>query len=230
VNFHSREATSTTRRPELVVTVASEGYVRPRSASPVQTALVPAYEPCTAANRVHGPPLEHPSCNPPSQTSSNVTVGTPDANGEAANSVGSFRYAVRVGNPATPEDEADVALNFQLSDVRLAGTLADYTGELQPRPTIRITDRRSGPATNESATVEDLALPATVPCVATPQASTGAVCNLTTTLDALTPGLVRESARSVWELAQIEVLDGGADGDVDTPGNEVFARQGIFIP
>jgi hypothetical protein len=34
----------------------------------------------------------------------------------------------------------------------------------------------------------------------------------------------------VWELGQVEVLDGGADGDVDTPGNAVFARQGIFIP
>jgi hypothetical protein len=32
-------------------------------------------------------------------------------------------------------------------------------------------------------------------------------------------------------MSQAEVLDGGADGDVDTPtGNTVFARQGIFVP
>ncbi|MGH2979230.1 MAG: DUF7594 domain-containing protein [Solirubrobacterales bacterium] len=230
VNFHSRESTSTTRRPELVVTVANDAYARPRSASPLRAALVPAYDPCTAANRVHGPPLEHPSCNPPSQASDNVTVGTPDANGNTANSVGSFRYSVRVGNPGTTEDEADVALEFKLSDVRATGTLADYAGELQPRVTIRMTDRRNGPGANESGTVEDLVLPATVPCVVTSDAGTGAACGLTTTLDALTPGLVREGARSIWELGPVEVLDGGADGDADTTPNEVFARQGIFIP
>ena len=37
-------------------------------------------------------------------------------------------------------------------------------------------------------------------------------------------------ARKIWELGQMEVIDGGPDGDVDTPGNAVFARQGVFIP
>ena len=32
-------------------------------------------------------------------------------------------------------------------------------------------------------------------------------------------------------MSQAEVLDGGPDGDVDTPtGNTVFARQGVFVP
>jgi hypothetical protein len=31
-------------------------------------------------------------------------------------------------------------------------------------------------------------------------------------------------------MGPVEVLDGGSDGDVDTPGNQVFARQGLFIP
>ena len=51
------------------------------------------------------------------------------------------------GDPATPADEADVAMAFRLTDVRVAGTLADYTGELQPRPSIRVapggTDRNA---------------------------------------------------------------------------------------
>jgi hypothetical protein len=230
VNFHSRDSTNTTRRPELVVTVANDAYVRPISASPLQTALVPAYVPCTAANRTHGPPLEHPSCHPPSQTSDNVTVGTSDANGIPAKSVGRFRYAVRVGNPATPEDEADVALEFRLSDVRDKNTLLDYSGELQARATVRMTDRRNGPAANETGTVEDLVLPATVPCVVTPDAGTGATCNLTTTVDTLTAGLVREGARTIWALQPVEVYDGGTDGDVETVPNQVFARQGIFVP
>ena len=44
------------------------------------------------------------------------------------------------------------------------------------------------------------------------------------------PGLVREGARSVWELRDLEVFDGGPDGDADTPGNTVFLRQGLFVP
>jgi hypothetical protein len=196
----------------------------------MQASLVPAYVPCTSPNRTHGPPLEHPSCSPPIQTSGNVTVGTSDANGNTAKSAGRFRYAVRVGNPFTPEDESDVALEFKLSDVRDKNTLLDYTGELQPRATVRMTDRRNGTAATETGTVEDLVLPATVPCTVTPDAGIGAACNLTTTLDALTAGLVREGARTMWELAPIEVYDGGADGDVDTVPNQVFARQGIFVP
>ena len=73
-------------------------------------------------------------------------------------------------------------------------------------------------------------MPATAPCSATADANVGATCNLTTTLDALTPGVVQEGARAIWQLGQVEVLDGGPDGDADTPDNAVFARQGIFIP
>ena len=68
-------------------------YVRPRGASPLRVSLVPAYAHCTAPNRTHGPPLAFGSCSPPSQTSPNVTVGTPDANGAAANSTGFARFS-----------------------------------------------------------------------------------------------------------------------------------------
>jgi hypothetical protein len=44
------------------------------------------------------------------------------------------------------------------------------------------------------------------------------------------PGLADEGARAVWQLGAIEVLDGGADGDVSTPENTVFATSGIFVP
>ena len=40
-----------------------------------------------------------------------------------------------------------------------------------------------------------------------------------------------ESKRAIWQLAQIEVYDGGADGDGDTTGdNTLFAVQGLFAP
>jgi hypothetical protein len=31
-------------------------------------------------------------------------------------------------------------------------------------------------------------------------------------------------------MQDVEVHDGGADGDVDTQDNGVFARQGLFVP
>ena len=40
-----------------------------------------------------------------------------------------------------------------------------------------------------------------------------------------------EGKRALWQLGAIEVLDGGSDGDADTPGgNTVFLRQGFFVP
>jgi hypothetical protein len=213
-----------------VVTVSNDAYVRPVGASPLRVSLVPAYEPCTSPNREHGPPLAHPACAPPARSSQHVTIGTPDANGKPAASVGVVRYAVRSGIPTTPEDEADVALAAQVTDVREATTLLPYLGELQVRATLRATDRGSGPAQNEPATTDEVTLPVTVPCAPALDLSAGGVCSVSTTLDAVLPGVVVEGARSVWALGQIEVLDGGPDGDVDTPGNTVFARQGIFIP
>ena len=228
--FNSREVPNLDRRPTLVVTVMRDAYVRPKAASPLRTALVPAYRECTGPNRVHGGPLDQGSCNPPRQASGHLTVGTPDANGTPANSAGSVAYGVLAGSSATAADDADVAFDFELSDVRDSRDLTDYTGELQARVNVRVTDRGSGASEVEPATVEDVALRANVQCVATAHAGFGAVCGLRTTLDALTPGLVREASRSVWQMGQIEVLDGGPDGVAGTPDNAVFARQGIFVP
>ncbi|MGH2979231.1 MAG: DUF7594 domain-containing protein, partial [Solirubrobacterales bacterium] len=228
--FNSREVANADRRPHLLVTVSNDAYPRPKAAGPMRMSLVPAYAECTSPNGVHGPPLAHGSCRPPAHSSGSLTVGTPDANGSTANSAGSVRHTVRAGDPSTPEDEADVTYRFAFSDVRNARDLSDYAGELQAHVSLRATDRRSGDSEADPATIEDVILRATVQCVPTPATAIGAACNLNTTLDAITPGIVRESARSIWELGQIEVLDGGSDGDVDTPDNELFARQGMFIP
>ena len=68
-----------------------------------------------------------------------------------------------------------------------------------------------------------------VPCAATPGAP-GSACSVSTTLDAVTPGAVPEGKRSVWELGSIDVYDGGADGQAETAGNALFARQGAVRP
>jgi hypothetical protein len=205
------------------------GYARPKAASPTSVPLVPAFQECTAPNRMHGPPLASPSCNPPVQASGSLTVGAPDVNGEVANSIGSAKYKVVVGTPGGPDD-SDVVFAFVMTDVRQQGTLADYTGQLQATTTVRITDRLNGPSVTETGTGSDLDLPVTVPCTATGSTTIGATCSISTTFDAVTPGLVPEGKRSVWELGRVRVNDGGADGVVATAPNTLFATQGVFVP
>ena len=74
----------------------------------------------------------------------------------------------------------------------------------------------------------------TVPCgvTATPN-NIGSTCELTTTADAVygNPSTALEGKRAIWELGQVQVYDGGPDGDSDTPtGDTVFMRQGLFVP
>jgi hypothetical protein len=232
VGFISREASEVTLRPELVVTYVNQpGYPRPGGATPMHVPLAPAYVACSNPNRTHGAPLARPSCSPPVPASHHVTVGTADANGRPTSSVGSIRFTVIVGDPSTPADEADVQLRVSLGDVRKSGDLSDYTGALQANPTLRITDAYNGPSLTVPATTTDIPFPFTVPCSATAgPPDVGASCAVTTTADAVLPGSVKEGKRAIWRLGQVEVLDGGADGDAATADNTVFARQAIFVP
>jgi hypothetical protein len=210
---------------------APSGYPRPKGATPIRVPLVPAFAPCTAPNRSHGTPLAFPSCGPPTQSSESLTVGTDDANGNGQRSIGFVLLTAKPGNSATEADDADVTLRLSLTDVRVAGSLADYAGELQGRVSIRLTDNNSSaPITNPLQTVQDFPLSFTAACTPTTNTLIGGSCAVLTTADALVPGMVREDHRNVWQLEQVEVLDGGPDGDVDTPGNTVFARQGVFVP
>jgi hypothetical protein len=178
-------------------------------------------------NRTHGPPLTFASCNQPTQESSQLTVGTPDANGVAANSSGFATYSVLVGVPGGVDD-ADVRSTFQLTDVRHQDTLADYTGELQVITAVRTTDRLGGPA-NEAGSVVDFEHKLTVPCAATGGA-VGATCSATTTFDAVVPGTIKEGKRAIWHIGQVRVTDGGPDGLASTTPNTRFAVQGVFVP
>src|SRR3954463_8940718 len=94
----------------LAIQPASATHPRPKGATPIRVPFVPAYKPCTAANRTHGAPLAFPSCNPPEQVSPYLTIGTPDANGATANAIGFAKVEVKAGVPGPPED-ADVLLS-----------------------------------------------------------------------------------------------------------------------
>jgi hypothetical protein len=216
--------------PIAQVEAGPPGYARPKSATPIYVPLVPAYNTCTSPNRKHAAPLSFDSCNPPAQASSQLTVGTPDANGKVANSTGSLRLVVRPGDPSTPADEADVAVSFNLTDVRKRSDLSDYSGELGVAPLVRITDRNSGTGPSGQATVTDFSFPMVPVCAATADPAVGSTCTLESSFEAVLPGSVTEGMRAIWELGQIEVSDGGADGNAATTPNTPFMRQGVFVP
>src|SRR5439155_19978076 len=186
---------------------------------------------CTNPNRQHGAPLSFGSCNPPQQASGQLTLGTPDANGKGAASVGSILYRVVADDPNTPANEADVRADTSITDVRRQGTLADYTGELRVEQLVQITDGLNGPAQNEPGTVQATAYGFTVPCASTSSTTVGGTCSLASTFNAILPGSVVDGVRAIWELADVRVFDGGADAQASTTGdNTLFERQGIFVP
>jgi hypothetical protein len=227
----------------VVAQIASATHPRPKGASPLRASLVPAYNQCAAPNRTHGPPLAFPSCNPPVQSSTAITVGSPDANGAAANSVGSIRLSVVAGAPGLPED-SDVNITANITDVRCkAGTAAcgsanaadgaDYTGEVQGNATIRITDHFNAVAPGggtDAATVIDIPFPVNAACTATGSTTIGSTCAVVTTANAVVPGAVKDTKRANIEVGQIQITDGGPDGVVGTSPNTLFEVQGIFIP
>jgi hypothetical protein len=156
-----------------------------------------------------------------------LTVGTPDSNGLHANMTGYVKFRSITGDPNTPANEADLEVTMNVTDVRRASTLADYTGELHEVSTLRLTDRANG--TGDTGTVEDLPIGVTASCAATAEPDAGAECGVTTTINAVLPGAVVEGNRSVWNLGQVQVFDGGEDGVWSTDDNSLFAVQGLFF-
>src|SRR4029453_17779722 len=181
-------------------------------------------------NRTHGAPLAFPSCNPPTQSSGFLTVGSPDANGVGANSTGFALFKAIPGNSATPADEADVQVQVSILDVRNKAGRADYTGQVELDSPVQITDRLNGTSGSQPATGQPIQFPVTVGCAAPISTTVGSTCSATTTFDAVVPGSVPEGKRSIWDVGQVVVNDGGSDGLVSTGPNPVFERQGVFIP
>jgi len=214
------------------------GFPRPKGATPTRISLVPAYTQCTSANRTHGPALAFPSCAPPVMRSNLLTMGSPDSNGPAANFVGSVRYIVVNGNPATDADEADVKLIVSLTDIRNNPSLTDYVGKVLATSDLQITDQNNAAETPEPGTVQTFKYQFTADCVATGSTTVGGTCNVNTTADALVPGTVVENKRAVWEIGEVTVKDAGPNGTglsscPPTCGDgdeQTFLRQGVFVP
>ena len=196
----------------------------------MQVSLVPAYQACTSPNRTHGTPLAFGSCSPPTQASDLLTVGTPDANQHPANANGMLRLDAVTGNPATPADEADVQITLRLTDVyRRNNFFTDYFGEVRARLAIQLTDKDNGCCGFAGTLRDAVSLEARAFCEGTPSTSVGSTCAVTTTAEALIPGMVREGRRAVWELARpVRVYDDGPSQNGS--GATLFAMQGVFVP
>src|SRR4051812_4218566 len=181
----------------VVASSAMATHVRPRGASPFSASTVPAFQPCAAPNRTHAPPLAFPSCNPPVQTSPNLTIGSPDANGAAANATAFAKLKV-VGVPGGVDD-SDVLITSVGTDVRCKSGVVtcgsanaadgpDYTGEVQGTAQIKITDHNNAPTAagpfTDAATMTEVPFPVTGTCVATADTSIGGTCSTTTSADA----------------------------------------------
>jgi len=231
----------------VIAEFASAAHVRPAGASPFRVSMVPAFDACATPNRAHGTPLAFPSCNPPVHSSDFITVGEPTVwPGTAANSEGWVKLKVKVGVPGPPED-SDVLITASGSDVRCKGATTacgsansaggpDYTGQLEGDATIRITDHFNndpgpppGPFT-VAATVIDIPFPVVTGCAATASTARGGLCTANTSANATVPGAVKDGKRSVVEIGQIQIFDGGPDGLAATDPNTLFSVQGIFIP
>jgi WD40 repeat protein len=224
--------------------VTPPGYPRPKGAGPLDVALVPAHEQCFEPNSTHGAPLSFGSCGPPVQSSSILTVGTPDANGQGARAVGHAVFKPLLGDEGTPQDEADVQLAVSLTDVRCReggipgcdSALGDYGGSVREVFDLTVTDKNNGGSNAESATGKSFpyfapALQIIVPCVPTADPAIGARCAVETTIEALAGNAIAEGKRTTWAIGDVQLWDPGADGNhgaVDD--NTLFARQGLFVP
>jgi hypothetical protein len=198
---------------------------RPKGGSPTQVSLVPAFNECLEPNTLHGAALDFPSCNPPAAASAYATIGTPDVNGNGSKMLGQIRLGVLGGT------SPDVTFGATISDVRSAGDLADYGGQLEGRLDLRITDRNNGASGTESATMVDTPMPFPIDCTPTTDTTIGSACAANTSANAIDPGSVVSGKRAIWQLGEVRVFDGGADGSAATHGdNTLYLRQGVFVP
>ncbi len=143
------------------------------------------------------------------------------------------------GNPATTADEANVRYTVSITDVRCKPGARPAGPPTPPAAPTTRARCRPGPACGsptattaprEVGTGQDTSFAVTVPCTGTAGTGVGSTCSIDTTADAVLPGVVKEIRRSIWQLGQVQVFDGGADGVVSTNPNTLFAVQGVFVP
>jgi hypothetical protein len=112
---------------------------------------------------------------------------------------------------------------------------ADYAGSIEVRMPTQLTDHNNATEPGggiEPATVQWFDIGFTVPCSTTSDPSIGSTCSrVIHYLENVTPGGIPDGRRTIWELDQIQIWDGGSDADGETKAdNTKFAVQGVFVP
>jgi glucose/arabinose dehydrogenase len=209
-------------------------YAQPGAANVLRVPLVPAFRECVAPNTTHSPPLESPSCEPPIQESPLLTTST------IGRGSGFLRLDVMPEDPFTFQDEADVAINGGVTDVRRASDGGDYQGVVLLEATLRITDTANGAFETTAATVQDVQFALPLDCVSTGDDATGSTCTINTTIDTLVPGFALEGQRAVIDALTVTLEDPGPDGSITglglcppicgTGDERDFLVQGVFVP
>jgi hypothetical protein len=94
---------------------------------------------------------------------------------------------------------------------------------------LRLTDSANGPGETDPGTTVDFEYPVGVACTAT-GGSIGSLCSVSTTMDAVTPGAIRENKQTVIQMFRLRLHDAGPNGTANDADDRRFASQGIYIP
>lgn len=212
-------------------------YEHPATGSQLNVPLVPVFRQCGTGGNPgvgsHSPPLSTGSCAP---------AGTPAAVAHfGSNFVGGVTLAVVPGDFTTAASEADVSYEISLTDVRSgSGTGPDY----DPNPSgadltfdarIRLTDTASCTGAgcsapyDQGATTVDTAFPIPLVCDTTP-GNGGSDCGVSTTANAVAPGMIQEGNKTSFQFFRTFVKDSGPDGIRGNSDDKLVAQQGFFVP
>ena len=203
------------------------GYPRPKGASRSRSRSCP---PTRSAPRPTGHTARRwPSrrCSSPQQESSELTVGTPDANGKTRRSRSGpcgGRSSPGIRQPRrTKPTCASRCRSGRPPPQRSRGLHGRaYGGARDPLDGSRqrhCSRRRQQPGDHGRHPV-----PRADPCSATASPGVGSTCSVVTTIDAIIgAGAIKEGKRAIWEMGQVTVEDGGPDGVGRVPEHAVRA-------
>ena len=78
--------------------------------------------------------------------------------------------------------------------------------------------------------MQDIPFPVNSSCATTADTAIGGLCPPTRPLTRPCLARSRTSSARIVEIGQLQINDGGTDGQVATTDNTLFEVQGIFIP
>jgi hypothetical protein len=214
-------------------------HARPKAATPSTIRFVPAFEECFGPNSTHGAPLALPSCNAPIQSSSYLTMNTPDrpvpfnttANGTASMILkttcltpGTTTETGQVPTCPDAGDQLDVKITFNSGDVRCVGAGGQgnctsgagslYNGKLLVDMTMRLSDHYNATTGQGCAATTTCSATANFPVWPLGLQCASGNCNYVTSADLIVPGVALEGKRAVIELGAVEVQDAGLNGNL----------------